>query len=34
MLIKMADSKIIEDLRKEFEKIDKDGSGMLTADEL
>ena len=34
MLIKMSDQKSIEELRKEFQKIDKDGSGLINADEL
>lgn len=34
MLVKMADQKSIEDLRVEFVKLDKDGTGMINAEEL
>lgn len=34
MLVKMADQKSIEALREEFVKLDKDGTGMINADEL
>lgn len=34
MLVKMADQNDIEDLRKEFQKLDKDGSGLINAEEL
>ena len=34
MLVKMADQKSIEELRQEFTKIDKDGTGLINADEL
>ena len=34
MLVKMADQKSIEELREEFTKIDKDGTGLINADEL
>lgn len=34
MLVKMASSKEVEELRKQFQSIDKDGSNMITAKEL
>ena len=34
MLVKMADQKSIEELRSEFTKLDKDGTGLINADEL
>lgn len=34
MLVKMADQKQIESLRSEFTKIDKDGTGLINAEEL
>jgi len=34
MLVKMASSKEVEELRKQFQAIDKDGSNMITAKEL
>ena len=34
MLVKMADQKQIEALRGEFTKIDKDGTGLINAEEL
>jgi Ca2+-binding EF-hand superfamily protein len=34
MLVKMADSNSIEDLRSEFVKLDKDGTGLINAEEL
>ena len=34
MLVKMADSNNIDSLREEFEKMDKDGTGLLSAEEL
>ena len=34
MLVKMADSESIEGLRSEFQKLDKDGTGMISTDEL
>jgi calcium-dependent protein kinase len=34
MLVKMADQNQIEDLKKEFTAIDKDGTGLINADEL
>jgi Ca2+-binding EF-hand superfamily protein len=34
MLVKMATDKEVEDLRKQFALIDKDGSGMILASEL
>ena len=34
MLVKMADQQSIEDLRNEFQRLDKDQTGMINADEL
>ena len=34
MMVKMADQKTIEELRIEFGKLDKDGTGMINAEEL
>lgn len=34
MLVKMADQNSIEELRKDFQEIDKDGTGLINADEL
>jgi len=34
MLVKMANKTQIEDLKKDFEAIDKDGTHMINADEL
>ena len=34
MLVKMADQNSIEDLRQEFVKLDKDGTGLINAEEL
>lgn len=34
MLVKMASSKEVEELRKQFQAIDKDGTNMITAKEL
>ena len=34
MLVKMADKSQIEELRGDFEKIDKDGTHMITSEEL
>ena len=34
MLVKMTDSNSIEDLRSEFVKLDKDGTGLINAEEL
>lgn len=34
MLVKMADQNQIEGLRKEFQKLDKDGTGIISAEEL
>ena len=34
MLVKMADAEQIEDLRKDFAAIDKDGTHLINADEL
>ena len=34
MLVKMADQRSIEELREEFVKLDKDGTGMINAEEL
>ena len=34
MLVKMADQNSIEDLREEFSKLDKDGTGLINAEEL
>ena len=34
MLVKMADQNQIEELRKEFVQIDKDGTGLINASEL
>lgn len=34
MLVKMADQNDIEELRNEFHKLDTDGSGMISAEEL
>lgn len=34
MLVKMADQNQIEELRKEFTAIDKDGTGLINANEL
>jgi len=34
MLVKMADSNSIEDLKSEFVKLDKDGTGLINAEEL
>ena len=34
MLVKMADQQQIEELRKEFVQIDKDGTGLINASEL
>jgi Ca2+-binding EF-hand superfamily protein len=34
MLVKMASSKEVEDLRKQFQAIDKDGTNMISAKEL
>jgi Ca2+-binding EF-hand superfamily protein len=34
MMVKMADQNAIEDLKEQFHKMDKDGTGMINADEL